>query len=366
MQRAIYDGQRAYSPTSACGRSTATSTSARSATPTACGRATSTPASPAWPASARACSAPSTWARCSGAWTAAASPTARRRRRTTRAGSSSARSRRSSACTATPARSASRGCTARSPRRPPPTRSACATALIPYIYSYEDTRRHTGVGLVRPLLFDWPNDPQGAQRRRQLDVRRLPAGVAGGRSRARPRKDIYLPAGRWTDWFSGKTYAGGQTRAPGGRREALGRHPAVRARGRDHPDPAGDGLRRPAPGDRRSTVEMFPAGQRTTFDYYDDDGSTYDYEHGAYYRQPLSRAAHAPAACGSEIGAVAGSYAAGAEVLPVQGARRRAPAWSAATARHCRTSTTSTHSTPPAARAGPAAPIDSARSPMSG
>src|SRR3546814_10136005 len=32
-------------------------------------------------------------------------------------------------------------------------------ALIPYIYSYEHTRRATGVGLVRPLLFDWPDDP---------------------------------------------------------------------------------------------------------------------------------------------------------------------------------------------------------------
>ncbi|MCS5144002.1 glycoside hydrolase family 31 protein, partial [Klebsiella pneumoniae] len=31
-------------------------------------------------------------------------------------------------------------------------------ALIPYIYSYEHSRRTDGVGLVRPLLFDWPHN----------------------------------------------------------------------------------------------------------------------------------------------------------------------------------------------------------------
>ncbi|WP_457302509.1 glycoside hydrolase family 31 protein, partial [Phyllobacterium sp. P5_D12] len=30
--------------------------------------------------------------------------------------------------------------------------------LIPYIYSYEHQRNRTGVGIVRPLLFDWPED----------------------------------------------------------------------------------------------------------------------------------------------------------------------------------------------------------------
>jgi hypothetical protein len=35
-------------------------------------------------------------------------------------------------------------------------------------------------------------------------------------------------------------------------------------------------------------VEVFPAAQRSTFDYYDDDGASYDYEHGAYFLQPLS------------------------------------------------------------------------------
>ena len=30
--------------------------------------------------------------------------------------------------------------------------------FIPYIYSYEHQLKETGVGMVRPLIFDWPND----------------------------------------------------------------------------------------------------------------------------------------------------------------------------------------------------------------
>ncbi len=33
---------------------------------------------------------------------------------------------------------------------------------------------------------------------------------------------------------------------------------------------------------------MFPADHATHFDYYDDDGDTYAYEHGAYFSQKLS------------------------------------------------------------------------------
>src|SRR6185312_2840170 len=40
------------------------------------------------------------------------------------------------------------------------------------------------------------------------------------------------------------------------------------------------------------SLDAFPGDQRTSFDYYDDDGSTYAYEHGAYFRQSLSLQQH--------------------------------------------------------------------------
>ncbi|OOG36408.1 TIM-barrel domain-containing protein [Rhodanobacter sp. C05] len=159
-------------------------------------------------------------------------------------------------------------------------------ALIPYIYSYEYQRRVNGVGLVRPLLFDWPNDPNV---RNNVD-----AWLFGDYLLVSPvvepgqtSKDIYLPAGRWTDWFSGKVYQGGQTIHLAIDNQHWGDIPLFIREGAIIPtQPAMDYV-----GQKPITqldVDVFPDTQRSAFDYYDDDGDTYDYEHGAYFSQSLS------------------------------------------------------------------------------
>lgn len=178
-------------------------------------------------------------------------------------------------------------------------------ALIPYIYSYEHARRATGVGLVRPLLFDWPEDPNV---RNDVDswlfgdwLLASPVVVQG-----QTAKDIYLPAGRWTDWFSGKVYDGGRTI----------RLAIDSKRWSDIPLFVRDGAIIPTrpPEDYvgeqplvQLDVDVFPAARRSTFDYYDDDGSSYDYEHGAYFLQPLS-AQRRGNAIQLELGAASGSF----------------------------------------------------------
>ena len=178
-------------------------------------------------------------------------------------------------------------------------------ALIPYIYSYEFARHIGGVGLVRPLAFDWPHDPQVCN---DVDAWLFgdsllvsPVVIEGQTS-----KDIYLPAGTWTDWFSGKVYRGGQ----------LVRIAIDSARWHDIPLFIRQGAIIPMQpvmdyvGQHPVTqldVDMFPDDRRTTFDYYDDDGSTYAYEHGASFRQSLAlqrqnNAVHV------EIGAADGSF----------------------------------------------------------
>lgn len=159
-------------------------------------------------------------------------------------------------------------------------------ALIPYIYAYTHRLHADGVGLVRPLLFDWPHDPQV---RNDVD-----AWLFGDWLLASPvvepgqtAKDIYLPAGRWTDWFSGKVYAGGQTVHLAVDNKHWSDIPLFIRDGAIIPtQPVEDHV-----GQRPLTqlqVEVFPADARTQFDYYDDDGNTYDYEKGAYFLQTLS------------------------------------------------------------------------------
>ncbi len=81
--------------------------------------------------------------------------------------------------------------------------------FIPYIYSYEHQRNKTGVGIVRPLLFDWPEDQNV---RDNVDswlfgdwLLTSPVVEQGQQN-----KEIYLPAGSWTEWNSGRSHQGGQ------------------------------------------------------------------------------------------------------------------------------------------------------------
>lgn len=158
--------------------------------------------------------------------------------------------------------------------------------LLPYLYSYAWHDHVAGVGLVRPLTFGWPRDPKVRD-----DFSAWLFGewllVSPVVAQGETEKAIYLPAGIWTDWSSGRIYLGGRsiTLPVDGRtwsdiplfirqgaiiptrpaEDYVGEHPLATAR-----------------------IEVFPASTRTDFDYYDDDGATYAYEHGVYFLQRLS------------------------------------------------------------------------------
>jgi hypothetical protein len=100
-------------------------------------------------------------------------------------------------------------------------------------------------------------------------------------------KHIYLPAGTWTGWFNGKTYAGGH---------AID-YPVDARTWADIPLFIRQGAIIPTQrvmqyvGQYPVTsvdVDVFPSSQSTHFDYYDDNGTTYAYEHGAYFLQRLT------------------------------------------------------------------------------
>ena len=181
----------------------------------------------------------------------------------------------------------------RQPWRYGPIAEAAATAairlrysLIPYIYAYQHSEYAHGVGLVRPLTFGWPDDPKVRD-----DVDAWMFGqwllVSPVVEQGQATKRIYLPAGQWTDWFTGKTYAGRQTIDV----------PVDAKTWRDIPLFIRDGAIIPMQpvmdhvGQHpvtNVTVQVFPSDRATHFDYYDDDGETYAYEKGAYFLQRLA------------------------------------------------------------------------------
>ena len=177
--------------------------------------------------------------------------------------------------------------------------------LLPYMYSYawQDTR--AGVGLVRPLTFGWPSDPH---------VRNDSSAWLFGRyllvspvvEQGQTEKRLYLPAGIWTDWSSGRVYLGGRTITVPVDSRTWSDIPLFIRQGAIIPtQPVEDYV-----GERPVTtvrVEVFPDQTRTGFDYYDDDGKDYEYEHGNYFLQRLSVQA-ARGAVSLTTAAASGSY----------------------------------------------------------
>jgi alpha-glucosidase len=158
--------------------------------------------------------------------------------------------------------------------------------LLPYIYSYERVATESGVGIVRPLFWVFPDDKKLANESSAWmfgDALLISPILVSGES----SHTVYLPTGVWYDYFRGTRCEGTQTL-----------HYAVDAQNwQDIPVFVRSGSvlasqpvqnyvgETPA---HEVTLDVFPDANVAKFVYYDDDGETYAYEEGNYYRQPIT------------------------------------------------------------------------------
>ena len=177
--------------------------------------------------------------------------------------------------------------------------------LLPYMYSYEREAHESGVGIVRPLLWEFPDDGAAS----------LPADewmfgkallVAPVLGEGQAHRSVYLPPGAWFDYFRGTRYGGHTTIV----------YPVDPNTWSDIPLFVRDGSIIPTQDVQQYTsqrlianvyLDVFPSSAPTSFIYYDDDGITYGYEKGAYYRQELM-ARREGDAVHFTIGAPSGSF----------------------------------------------------------
>jgi len=159
--------------------------------------------------------------------------------------------------------------------------------LLPYIYSNERVAADTGIGIVRPLFWEFPKDAKSATETRSWmfgDALLVSPIVEEGAT----THALYLPPGDWINYQTGALVAGGkEIEVPA---DAVNWQdiPIFIRKGSIlvlHPGKYGEDL-----SEKSSLIfDIFPSTERKAqFTLYDDDGHTYAYEKGEYFRQKIS------------------------------------------------------------------------------
>ncbi|MGW0118704.1 RICIN domain-containing protein [Streptomyces sp. NPDC003327] len=183
--------------------------------------------------------------------------------------------------------------------------------LLPYFYTHAANASANGVGPTRPLYLNYPDDPAtwGDKATYQF--------LAGDDFLVAPvyedstvRNDIYLPEGRWVDYWTGRVYEGEQTLQ--GYHAPLDTLPLfVRAGAVVPMFPEGTTDWKQGKDAGRLDLDVYPEGT-SSFTLYEDDGRTRAHAGGASATQTID--VNAPAARRSgtvdiTVGALEGRYA---------------------------------------------------------
>ena len=153
--------------------------------------------------------------------------------------------------------------------------------LLPQIYTVVEEASRSGLPVMRPLMLEYPEDPQTHGRGDQFlvgtDLLIAPVLVEAATSR-----DVYFPSGEWIDFHTGARFDGGKTHkvdAPLHRLpifvragSVIATQPVVQHTGEMAAQPI--------------ILRAFPDAEgRATGTLYDDDGESMRYRDGAFLRQ---------------------------------------------------------------------------------
>jgi alpha-glucosidase len=157
-------------------------------------------------------------------------------------------------------------------------------SMMPYLYATEAAAIRSGVGLVRPLGWIFPNDMIAAQ---QTDEWMFgDALLVAPILEEQTTKSVYLPEGTWWEYASGHRWEGHQSILLTVDREKWSDIPLfVRAGSILATNPVADDTDAMHPAE--VTLDVYPASKPASFVYYEDDGRTYAYEKGSSFRQEI-------------------------------------------------------------------------------
>jgi hypothetical protein len=160
--------------------------------------------------------------------------------------------------------------------------------LMPYIYTLARETETTGAPMVRSVMWDHPDDPHAYDHPYQFFLGRdlLIAPVYRSQTASGGwREDVYLPAGRWIDYWNGTVVDAGVDGRLIDVPIDLGTLPVLVRVGAIipmYPESLYDGQ---VPADPL-TLDVYP-DDRSEFVIYEDDGSTRAYRDGEYSLQRI-------------------------------------------------------------------------------
>lgn len=158
-------------------------------------------------------------------------------------------------------------------------------SLLPYWYALADAAAQDGVPPVRSSALEYPDDREAERLSDQFfvgpDLLFAPVLHKGA-----GQVKVHLPAGIWSDWFTGKRYQGpldlDRTVDTGTWRD----FPLFVRAGAIIPTTAA----LPPESDRpweTLALELYPEAVESVRSIYDDDGESYQYERGQFFRVPF-------------------------------------------------------------------------------
>ena len=157
--------------------------------------------------------------------------------------------------------------------------------LLPYLYSLTKETTDTGVGVVRPLFWEFPDDPASANVTDTWMVgpSLLAAPVL---KQGATTRSVYLPPGTWFDFATGQRYEGGRSVEIAVDSTNWSDIPLFVRTGSIVATQPVEQFVSQTP-QTEVTLDVWPGSDRASFRFYDDDGSTYAYQHGAFFSQEI-------------------------------------------------------------------------------
>lgn len=158
--------------------------------------------------------------------------------------------------------------------------------LLPYIYSYAYKTHLTGEPLIRPLVYHYPEDEQVYDLADEyLFGEELL--VAPVHEEEKSERTVYLPEGKWYDFDYGYEYEGGRTYcvyAPQNRIPVFVRAGAI--------IPMSEQIYNSSELDHSTIFARIHPSGKGSFALYSDDGSSVEYETGAFTLTEISCEEH--------------------------------------------------------------------------